>query len=351
MSLLAQKPAYNFCAGPSMIAPSILEAVRADLTDWDGLGRTVLELSHRTPDYAELHAHVIANLHQLLGVGDEVTILLLQGGASGQFAMLPYNFLREGAAADYLVRGYWGERASQQAARVGCVRTLSQPEGWNADAVYAHVTTNETIAGTCLPEAAFVPPMPLCADMSSDILSRPRDYSRYALFYAGAQKNLGVAGLAVVVAQKEFLSNARRNLPAAFCYLEHAKAAGLYHTPNVFAVDVLSHVTDALLTEGLPNVFARNARKAKKLYDELDHSDFWRPLAPVAERSITNVTFRLPTVELEDQFLQGAEAESLFALRGHRALGGIRASLYNAFPEEGVDALITFMRQFEKSNG
>ena len=186
--------------------------------------------------------------------------------------------------------------------------------------------------------------------MSSDILAAPRDYRRYALFYAGAQKNLGVAGLAIVAAQHDFLSQARRNLPAAFCYLEHAHADGLYHTPNAFAVDALCHVTDWLLREGPQNIWERNARKADRLYAELDSSSFWRPLAPKAERSLTNVTFRLPTAALEETFLAQAEERGLVALRGHRALGGIRASLYNALPEAAVEALIAFMRDFAQLN-
>ncbi len=345
------KPTYNFCAGPAMLPPEVLERLRADLTDWNGLGRTVLEVSHRTAAYQALQARAIDNLKQLLGVGEDYTILLLQGGASGQFSMLPYNFLRQGSATDYVVQGYWGERAAQQAARVGRVRTLREPTGWDPAAVYAHVTTNETIAGTALPEAFEAPPVPLCADMSSDILSGPRDYRRYALFYAGAQKNLGVAGLAVVVAEKEFLSHARRNLPACFCYLEHTRADGLYHTPNGFAVAALAHVTDWMRQVGLDTLWARNARKAALLYGELDRSAFWRPLAPKHARSQTNITFRLPTAALEAEFLREAEAEGLTALKGHRAMGGVRASLYNAFPEAGVEALVAFMRAFEQKNG
>ncbi len=343
---------YNFCAGPGALPPEAREALRADLLDWRGLGRGVAEVSHRSEAYRALQAHAEANLRALLGVGEERAILLLQGGASGQFAMLPYNFLRAGARADYAVRGHWAEKAARQAARVGAVRTLPAPEeGWGAGAVYAHVTTNETIAGTRLPEAFPAPEAPLCADMSSDILAAPRDFRRYALAYAGAQKNLGVAGLAVVVAEHEFLARARRNLPAAFCYLEHARADGLYHTPNAIAVDALCHVTDWLLREGPSAVWERNARKAERLYAELDRSAFWRPLAPKAERSLTNVTFRLPTAGLEEAFLAQAEEAGLVGLRGHRALGGIRASLYNAMPEAGVEALVCFMRAFERANG
>ncbi len=344
------KTIYNFSAGPALLPPAVLAQVKEDLGDWQGLGRTVLEVSHRSAAYNELHEKTIANLRQLLNVGDDRTILLLQGGASGQFAMLPYNFLREGAAADYLVKGYWAEKAAQQAARVGRVTRLTEPT-WNPAAVYAHVTTNETISGTRLDEAFPTPPVPLCADMSSDILAAPRDYNRYAFAYAGAQKNLGVAGLAIVIAEKEFMSHARRNLPAAFCYLEHCKAAGLYHTPNAFAVNTLYRMTEWMLAQTLPEIWARNARKSAKLYAALDSSTFWRPLAPRAERSLTNVTFRLPTAALEAEFLRQAEAEGLVALKGHRALGGVRASLYNAFPEEGVDELVNFMRYFEQSNG
>ena len=342
---------HNFCAGPGALPPEVLAALRADLTDWRGLGRSVAEVSHRSEAYRALQARAEANLRRLMRLGDDREILFLQGGASGQFAMLPYNFLRAGTGADYVVRGHWGEKAARQAARVGAVRTLRDPLDWSPRAAYAHVTTNETIAGTRLPEAFPLPPSPLCADMSSDILAAPRDYGRYAFVYAGAQKNLGVAGLAVVVAEHEFLSRARRNLPACFCYLEHARAGGLYHTPNAFAVDALAHVTDWLLAQGPENVWRRNARKAERLYAELDRSAFWRPLAPPAERSLTNVTFRLPTAGLEEDFLAAAEAEGLVALRGHRALGGIRASLYNALPEAGVDALVAFMRDFERTHG
>lgn len=343
---------YNFCAGPAMLPPEVTEALRADLLDWRGLGRSVLEVSHRTSAYQELRERTEANLRRLLGLGPAYTVLLLQGGASGQFAMLPYNFLREGDCADYLVRGHWGAKAARQAARVGRVRTLADPEaGWDPAAVYAHVTTNETIDGTRLPEDFPRPVGPLCADMSSDILAAPRDYTRYDFLYAGAQKNLGVAGLAVIAAEHEFLSRARRNLPAAFCYLEHVRADGLYHTPNAFAVDALFHMTEWLLAQGLETVWARNARKAAKLYAELDRSAFWRPLAPKGERSLTNVVFRLPSAALEVEFLAQAEAQGLVALRGHRALGGLRASLYNAFPEKGVDALVAFMRDFERSHG
>lgn len=342
---------YNFCAGPAMLPPEVLARIREDLVDWRGLGRSVLEVSHRSAEYEQLRRGVEANLHELLALDDAYTVLLLQGGASGQFAMLPYNFLRQGAAADYVVQGYWAERAAQQAARVGRVRVLAEPAQWDPAALYAHVTTNETISGIALPETFDQPPCPLCADMSSDILSAPRDYSRYALFYAGAQKNLGVAGLAVVVAQKEFLSHARRNLPAAFCYLEHTRADGLYHTPNAFAVNALWHMTEWLKATGLPTVFECNARKAALLYAELDRSGFWRPLAPTARRSRTNVTFRLPTAALEAEFLARAQAEGLVALKGHRAVGGVRASLYNAFPETGVQALVDFMHGFEQTHG
>ncbi|MBQ9694406.1 MAG: 3-phosphoserine/phosphohydroxythreonine transaminase [Kiritimatiellae bacterium] len=343
---------YNFCAGPGMLPPEVIEHLREDMLHWGNTGCGLLEVSHRTSAYADLKAHTEANLLKLFGLDDQYTILLLQGGASAQFAMLPYNCLREGASADYLVRGYWAEKAAQQAARVARIRRLHDlRDGWRNDAVYAHVTTNETISGTALPENFTKPDVPLCADMSSDILARPRQYRDYVFFYAGAQKNLGVAGLAIVVAEKEFLSKARRNLPAAFCYLEHAKANGLYHTPNTFAVAALRHVTDWLLATGIETVWAQNQRKAEKLYAELDASSFWRPIAPHNERSITNVTFRLPSAELETRFLVEASHQGLLALKGHRSAGGIRVSLYNAMPESGVDKLIAFMREFNQIHG
>lgn len=345
-------PIYNFCAGPGMLPPEVVEHLREDLLRWGNASCGLLEVSHRTRLYSELKSTAEANLHKLLNLDHRYTILLLQGGASGQFAMLPYNFLRSGDCANYLVRGYWGEKAAQQAARIARVRVLRHwDEAPDAHAVYTHLTTNETISGTALPQAITLGGMPLCADMSSDILSAPRDYTKYALFYAGAQKNLGVAGLSVVVAEKEFLSHARRNLPAAFCYLEHTKANGLYHTPNTFAVNALRHITDWMLACGLETLWQQNQRKAEKLYATLDQSAFWRPIAPENERSITNVTFRLPSQALEGLFLAEAEKEGLIALKGHRSQGGIRASLYNAMPESGVDKLTTFMREFERTHG
>jgi phosphoserine aminotransferase len=338
---------YNFSAGPAVLPNSVREILKADLTNYAQTGRSILEISHRSSTYQDLMDELTCNLRTLLNIGQDRTILLLQGGASGQFAMLPYNFLREGSAADYLVRGYWGEKAAQQAARIGRITRRETFGQWNEQAVYAHVTTNETIAGTALPENFECPPIPLCADMSSDILAAPRDYNKYNLFYAGTQKNLGVAGLALVVIENEFLSHARRNLPAAFCYLEHTKANGLYHTPNAFAVCALYRVTQWLKNETLENIWAANQRKATKLYAEIDRSPLWRPLAPKDERSLTNVTFRLPTEDLEQRFLAEAEARGLCALKGHRALGGVRVSIYNAMPEEGVDNLVEFMRYFE----
>lgn len=340
-------PLYNFSAGPAVLPICTREMLKNDLADFAGTGRSILEISHRSNTYQTLMDELNANLRTLLGVGQDRTILLLQGGASGQFAMLPYNFLREGAAADYLVRGYWGEKAAQQAARIGRITRRETLGHWNDQAVYAHVTTNETIAGTALPENFERPSIPLCADMSSDILAAPRDYNNYHLFYAGTQKNLGVAGLALVVIENEFLSQSRRNLPAAFCYLEHAKANGIYHTPNAFAICALYRVTQWLIQETPEKIWATNQRKAQKLYAEIDRSPLWRPLAPKNERSITNVTFRLPTEDLEQRFLVQAEARGLCALKGHRALGGVRVSIYNAMPEEGVDHLIDFMQDFE----
>lgn len=340
-------PIYNFSAGPAVLPACVRESLKADLTNYANTGRSIIEISHRSATYQALMDELNTNLRTLLGVGQDRTILLLQGGASGQFAMLPYNFLREGAAADYLVRGYWGEKAAQQAARIGRITRRETLDQWNNQAVYAHVTTNETIAGTALPEDFTPPSIPLCADMSSDILAAPRDYNKYHLFYAGTQKNLGVAGLALVVVENEFLSHARRNLPAAFCYLEHAKANGIYHTPNAFAICALYRVTQWLLQETPEKIWATNKRKAEKLYAEIDRSPLWRPLAPKNERSITNVTFRLPTEDLEQRFLSEAEARGLCALKGHRALGGVRVSIYNAMPEKGVDNLIEFMQYFE----
>lgn len=338
---------YNFSAGPAVLPTVVREQLKEDLTDYASTGHSIIEISHRSSTYQAMMDEVIANLHTLLEIGEDRTILLLQGGASGQFSMLPYNFLREGLAADYLVRGYWGEKAAQQAARIGRITRRETLGQWNEQAVYAHITTNETIAGTALPEDFDCPSIPLCADMSSDILAAPRNYNKYHFFYAGTQKNLGVAGLALVVAEKEFLSKARRNLPAAFCYLEHAKAKGIYHTPNAFAVCALHRVAQWLLKEGKEAIWAANQRKAEKLYAEIDRSPLWRPLAPKQERSLTNITFRLPTEDLEKRFLAAAEAEGLCALKGHRALGGIRVSSYNAMPEKGIDNLIAFMRYFE----
>jgi phosphoserine aminotransferase len=355
---------HNFNAGPAIMPQAVLREAQAELLDYHGTGISILEASHRAPEYEAINAEAQATLKRLLGLGDDYSVLFLQGGASLQFAMLPMNFLVPGTVADYILTGSWSEKAIAEAGLLGEVRVAGSTgaEGYRRtprrdelsfsdNSAYVHLTTNETIHGTQWNEIPDVGDRPLVADMSSDILSRPFDASRFALIYAGAQKNLGPSGALVVIARTAWLDQALTTIPAILRYATHAKAHSLYHTPPTFAVYLLNLTLRWIESEGgLAAIGERNARKADILYDAIDRSDgFYRGHAEPAGRSQMNVTFRLPSESEGKTFVQEAAASGLIGLAGHRSIGGIRASIYNAMSEEGCAALAEFMERFRRA--
>jgi len=356
---------YNFSSGPAVLPQPALEEAQRHLMALPGVGMSVLEISHRSKAFEDILARAEASLRELAGVPADYAVLFLQGGASLQFSMVPLNLLAPAATADYVITGSWSEKAAAEARRVGQVHVAASTRAdrftriprqeelsLTPGAAYVHITSNNTIEGTQWHALPDVGDVPLVSDASSDILSRPLAVGRHGLLYAGAQKNLGPAGLTVVIVRRDLLSRTPGDLHTMLRYTTHAENGSLYNTPPVFAIYLLGLVLDWVRGQGGPEAMARtNARKAAKLYAEIDRSGFYRGTARRESRSLMNVTFRLPTEELEARFVAGATAAGLDGLAGHRSVGGIRASLYNAFPEAGVDALVGFMQDFERRNG
>ena len=356
---------FNFSAGPAVLPVDVLEQAQRDLLSLPGVGMSILEISHRSKPFEEILAGCEADLRTLGGVPANYQVLFLQGGASLQFSMVPMNLLTAQSSADYIVTGAWSQKAVKEAKRVGGVKIAATTEGENFTrvpaqgeltldpaAAYVHYTTNNTIFGT---EFQYVPDtgnVPLVADASSDIFSRPIDVAKYALIYAGAQKNLAPAGVTLVIVRDDMLKRTPTSLPTMLQYGVHAENKSMYNTPPVFAIYVMRLVLAWLLKQGgLAEIDRRNARKADKLYAAIDRSGFYRGHATKDSRSRMNVTFRLPSEELEKKFAKEATAAGLDGLKGHRSVGGMRASIYNAFPEAGIDALVQFMTEFERRNG
>lgn len=356
---------YNFCAGPAVLPAEVLREAQADLVDFKGSGMSIMEMSHRGKEYDAVHNEAINNVRQLLALPEDYAVLLLQGGASGQFAMVPLNLLGPGKTADYINTGAWGSKAIKEGKIVGQVNVaadtskdiptrLPDPVSWKLTpgAAYIHLTSNETIAGAQYKDFPKTD-APLVADMSSDILSRPFDITKFGLVYAGAQKNLGPAGLALVIIRKDLAEQCPPTVPVFFRYKTHLEENSLYNTPPCFAIYMLALTTRWLVQMGgLPVIERRNREKAAKLYAAIDNSGgFYRGTALPEYRSDMNVTFRLPSEALEEKFCKDASAAGMKQLKGHRSVGGVRASIYNAFPPEGVDALIAFMKEFQAKNG
>jgi phosphoserine aminotransferase len=356
---------FNFSAGPAVLPVEVLEEAQRDLLSLPGVGMSILEISHRSKPFDEIIEGCEADLRTLGNVPKDYHVLFLQGGASLQFSMVPMNILPAGASADYVVTGVWSQKAVKEAKRVGGVKIAATTEdggfkrvpkqgelSLDPNAAYVHYTTNNTIYGT---EWNYTPDpgsAPLVADASSDIYSRPIDVAKHALIYAGAQKNLAPAGLTLVIIREDMLKRTPASLPTMMQYPIHAENKSLYNTPPVFAIYVMRLVMKWLVKNGgLAAVEKLNARKADKLYGEIDRTGFYRGHAEKDSRSRMNITFRLPSEELEKTFAKEATAAGLDGLKGHRSVGGMRASLYNAFPEAGVDALVQFMQEFERKNG
>jgi phosphoserine aminotransferase len=359
-------PAYNFNAGPAMLPPDVLKQVQAELLDYHGSGMSIMEMSHRGREYEEVNAQAEATFKRLLGVGEGYRALFLQGGSSTQFAMVPLNFLPPGGTADYLITGAWAEKALDEAAALGKARTAAstKADGYRRvpraseihltpGAAYVHLTSNETIQGIQWHTFPDVGDRPLVADMSSDILSRPLDAGRFALIYAGAQKNLGPSGVTVVLLRESWLERTNKNVPTMLRYATHVKNNSLYNTPPTFAVYVLNLVLQGIdKGGGLQPLAARNARKAQTLYQAIDQSGgFYRGHADKESRSQMNVTFRLPDEAREKRFVAEAQAAGMVGLAGHRSVGGVRASIYNAVSEQTCQALADFMANFARRNG
>src|SRR5262245_10276746 len=356
---------YNFSAGPAVLPMPVLEEAQRDLIALPGVGMSVLEISHRSKPFDEIIQSAERDMRKLGGIPDNYKVLFLQGGASLQFSMVPMNLLTPGSTADYIVTGDWGKKALKEAKKVGATKVAGSTENGNfkrgpkqseltltPGAAYVHMTSNETIHGVqwhSLPDAGDVP---LVSDASSDIFSRPIDVSKYGLIYAGAQKNLGPSGVTVVILRDDLLSRSADTLPTMLNLKTIVENNSLYNTPPVFGIYVLGLVLKWLKNNGgLAAIDKVNERKAKILYDELDRTDFWKPHADKDSRSRMNVTFRLPNEDLDKLFAKESTAAGFDGLKGHRSVGGMRASIYNAFPEQGVRDLVECMREFEKKNG
>jgi phosphoserine aminotransferase len=368
MAMTAVPRVFNFSAGPAVLPLPVLEQIQQDLVALPGVGMSILEVSHRSKTFEAVLAQAETDVRRLGGVPAGYRVLFLQGGASTQFSMVPMNLMAPGATADYIDSGSWAEKAYKEAKKVGDARlaATTQSEGYSRlprqsdlqltdAAAYVHMTSNNTIEGTEYRTLPDVGDRPLVSDTSSDMFSRPIDVARHALIYAGAQKNMGPAGVTLVIIRDDLVQRSaekKRTLPSMLSYAVHAENTSLYNTPPAFAIYALGLVMRWLLGQGgLSAIAASNERKAQKLYAEIDRTGFYRGTADTDCRSLMNVTFRLPTEALESAFVKSATAAGLDGLKGHRAVGGMRASLYNAFPEAGVDALVAFMREFERTQG
>ena len=353
---------FNFSAGPAVLPVSVLEHARSELVALPGVGMSILEVSHRSKMFEDVLARAEADIRQLANVPANYRVLFLQGGASLQFSMVPMNLLLEGMTADYLVTGAWSAKAVDEAKKIGKVNIAATTKAEHftriprademqltAGAAYVHMTSNNTIYGTEWKRLPEVGEVPLVSDTSSDMFSRPIDITRHALVYAGAQKNMGPAGVTIVIIREDLLARSSASLPVMLNYAVHVENGSMYNTPPVFAIYMVGLVTRWLIDQGgLDAIAVTNERKAGKLYAEIDRTGFYRGTAHKDSRSLMNVTFRLPSEDLEKRFVKEAESAGLDGLKGHRSVGGIRASIYNAFPEAGVDALVDFMRDFER---
>lgn len=356
--------AYNFNAGPAAIPLPVLERAQKELVNFNNTGMSVMELSHRSKEYEEVHNKANSLLRELLGIPDNYEVLFLQGGASLQFSMIPMNFLQENKTAHFIMTGAWSEKALKEAKMYGETRILASSKEENythipkdysladtEDGAYLHITSNNTIYGTQWNEYP-TSSIPLIADMSSDILCKEIDVKKFSLIYAGAQKNLGPSGVTVVIAKKDFLETANENVPTILSYSTHVKNNSLYNTPPTFAIYMLSLVLEWVKEQGgVKKVQQINEEKAGAIYSAIDHSDgFYKAHATDDSRSLMNITFTLPNEELTKKFLQEAKERNFIGLAGHRSVGGCRASTYNAVPKEACEALASFMNEFRNHN-
>ncbi len=357
---------YNFSAGPAALPEEVLQQAQAEMLDWQGSGMSVMEMSHRGKEFMAIASAAEADLRELMAIPDNYKVLFLQGGASSQFAAIPMNLIGRTGKADYFRTGSWSKKAIAEAKRYGDISVTvdSEQDGKftrvpaadafsvSTDAAYVHYTPNETIEGVEFPYIPDTGDVPLAADMSSTILSRPLDVSRYGIIYAGAQKNIGPAGLTIVIVRDDLIGSPLERTPAMFNYATHADADSMYNTPPTYAWYMAGLVFQWLKGKGgLAGMAEINQRKAAKLYAAIDGSSFYANPVAAECRSWMNVPFTLADSALDAEFLKQAAEVGLQTLKGHRSVGGMRASIYNAMPEAGVDTLIEFMAEFERKNG
>ena len=356
---------FNFSAGPAVLPVPVLEEAQRDLITLPGVGMSVMEISHRSKTFEDLLHKAEADIRVLANIPGSYKILMLQGGASLQFSMVPMNLLGAGQTADYIDSGSWADKAIKEAKKVGTVNVAASTKGENyarlpeqselkltPGAAYVHMTSNNTIEGTEWKTLPSVGDVPLVSDTSSDMFSGPLDVTKHALIYSGAQKNLGPSGVTLVIIREDLLARSADTLPTMLNYKVHAENDSLYNTPNTFGIYILGLTMKWLRSQGGLEAIAKvNQRKAGKLYAEIDRTGFYRGTARKQDRSLMNITFRLATEALEKEFVKQATAAGFDGLKGHRSVGGMRASTYNAFPEEGIDALVSFMREFERTTG
>ena len=356
---------FNFNAGPAALPLPVLEEIQESFLDSKGSGMSITEVSHRSKWFDDVINDAVERTKRLLKLDDRYSVLFLQGGASMQFAMIPMNFIREGETADYVNTGTWSTKAIKEAEIQGIDHSVVAssedrnfsyiPKGisFNSNAVYAHITSNNTIKGTQWASFPDTGGVPLVADMSSDIMCRPLDMDKFGMIYAGAQKNIGPSGVCMVIIRNDMLERVPDTLPSMLKYTTYASKNSMYNTPPCFGVYTIQLVMKWLedTIGGLDSMARLNEEKAGLLYDFIDSSDFYNGTADADSRSLMNVTFRLPSEDLEKRFVEEALKNKLGGLKGHRSVGGCRASIYNAATKEGIEALVDFMKTFEKDNG
>ncbi len=353
---------YNFSAGPSMLPESVLETAASEMMNYNDSGMSVMEMSHRSPVYQSIIDEAEANLRKLMNIPENYKVLFLQGGATQQFSAVPLNLMNKNGKADYIVSGQFSKKAAEEAAKFGEVNVIASSKDRNfayipkvtefsADADYVHICYNNTIFGTCYDYIPETGDIPLVADMSSGILSRPVDVSKFGLIYAGAQKNMGPSGLTVVIVREDLLGNARAGTPVMLDYKVQADNGSMYNTPPCYSIYVAGLVFKWLLeTGGLEEREKINIKKANLLYDYLDNSKLFKPTADKEVRSLMNVCFVTGDADKDKAFVSAASKAGFVNLKGHRVVGGMRASIYNAMPVEGVEKLVEFMSNYEKEN-
>ena len=357
---------YNFSAGPSMLPEAVLQKAAAQVMDYNGSGQSVMEMSHRSPVYDEIIKSAQSLIREVMGIPDNYQVLFLQGGASSQFAAVPMNLMTKSHKADYVLSGQFSTKAFQEGSRYGDCKAVASSKEENfsripeldekefrPDADYFHICLNNTIYGTAWHTLPNTGSVPLVADISSCILSRPIDVSRFGLVYAGAQKNVAPAGLTIVIVRDDLIGEPQEGTPTMFNYGVMAKNDSMYNTPPCWSIYICKLVLEWLKNDigGLSAMEARNVKKAQVLYDFLDNSKLFKPCAQKESRSIMNVTFVTGDQEMDAKFVKEAAAQGFVNLKGHRSVGGMRASIYNAMPPEGIDKLVAFMKEFEKDNG